>query len=293
MPGECCRSVAIRTSLVLLLFGSVGCATVRWEETSQILDTLDCVVEIERGIVDPGEPPIEYGHPATVPVGDLLAALGSIHFEKLRLLNQDQTPLAIAEVHHPAVAAALARGLSVCRPDERVRFWIENPDDALWVFSTASLTRGVAFVDTAGRLNLVFDLIGYVPAEDEPGAHLAWGDPTARAISRAEILPGPYQRPEGATHDLWIAFDDPAAAGPSEAGSVEAASAEEAAGEGDASVADAAPEKTPPTTLPTTDEPLTDAEILAQLRYLEQLWAGGHITEEVYRKERARLLERR
>lgn len=290
MPGKRCRSIAIRTNLLLLLLGSVGCASVRWEETSQLLDTPDCLVEIERGVVDPGEPPIEYGHPATVPVDDLLAALGSIHFEKLRLLNQDQTPLAIAEVHHPAVAAALARGLAACRPDERVRFWIENPDDALWVFSTASLTRGVAFVDTAGRLNFVFDLIGYVPAEDEAGAHLAWGDPTARAISRAEILAGPYHRPAGATHDLWIAFHDSPEAAPSATADVDPEPRDPSAVANDepgtVEAASAPDEPAPP-----ADAPISDAEILARLRYLEQLWSSGQISDEVYRKERAKLLE--
>lgn len=276
-----------------------GCAGIDWQRTAVLVDGSEQVVEIERAEIEPDTPPIVYGHPAIITPERIQAALAELRFEKLRLLNQDQTPPVVAKYHRSTLANAISDGLARCQPEERVRFRVENSDDALWIFSGNSITRGVAFVDTDGALNFAFDLIGFKPDPDQPQAYRIWSDPTARRVSRAQLLPGSYQRPAGA-HELWVAFTEGSAAGmTSDAAADPTPEASEAGSQPESpSQPESQPEReslsgpeSQPGTTPPQPVPLSDAEKLSRLRYLEELWKSGQLSEKAYREQRSKLLE--
>ncbi|MFV8752905.1 hypothetical protein ACNOYE_20355 [Nannocystaceae bacterium ST9] len=104
------------------------------------------------------------------------------------------------------LAAALARGLTHAGPRERVRFWLSIEDDAHtpWFTPVSRHTRGVAFVETDGRLHLVFDLLDERVDPEDLDAH----DPTEQAQTRARLVSETGEdlgQGEGASK-LWVAW---------------------------------------------------------------------------------------
>lgn len=278
-----CFVFASRCVSFLSLALLCGCAAT-WDRSHTILNENRIVVEVEQ-LTYRGEPKdAGFAHPATVSPEGLRAFF-------LNLKYRRQTPF-FKSTDEPAVSntetidklsLALSEGLRMCSPAQRVRFLAVNMHTKIALFPVAKKTRGVAFVQPEGTLNIAFDLV-----DDEPGADQSdelffkeWDDPTRYAISTYELILRPgissYRSPTGHEHPLWVVIPlalitpkgKEEAQPPAVAKEIQGAT-EDQKGEG--------------TKKPEPKE-LGDEERMHRLRYLQELYEKKVINEEEYRRE--------
>lgn len=131
--------------------------------------------------------PVRFAHPLVSEEHTTVARLDALLAELSYGRPKGQRLVHLLEVEdRRRLAAALARGLSHAGPRERVRFWLSIEDDTHtpWFTPIARQTRGVAFIATDGRLNLVFDLLDERVDPQEVDPH----DPTEQAQTRARLV---------------------------------------------------------------------------------------------------------
>ena len=266
-----------------------GCASRTWRQSDSIFQAGGVTVELEQRFVD-GEPEDRFDHPVTIDAALIERALLDLRFESAALFGKsDPAPILDPGVAN-VTAESIAAGLSRASNSERVRFRVRGSVTSLYVLPTTASTRGVAFVSPAGSLNLVFDAVQRTPDPNDPGRDARWDDPTSRQRGAARvrlILPAyaEYGRDDReTTHPLWASLSLGAVAAlPAEPSSrvVGTTSRNE-------STRPAVRDETDPAT-----ESLTDSEILARLRFLEELHREGRIDDEQYEAKRAELLSPR
>lgn len=297
-------------TLIVLASTFGGCAGTGWYKLAPVGASDFNTVEIEYYRED-GEPKSRgFAHPAHVDVETLKGLLRELVYR-----DGSKTPVVVRREAVANLAAQIAEGLARCDATSRVRFQIQMPGRKLLFLRSATTTRGVAFVQPAGRLNLAFDAVDiYLSDEDD-----LWGNPTRRVVTTTDLVvpKGAEKHVEqgGKVRPMWLAFavgdtSKPRAPMVPAAVAVVPASAPKAAAPASApraapSVATpkpaapaAAPKAAAPVVVPRAAPPgapgpvgsLTADQILERLRYLEKLYREGTLSEAEYRRVRERLL---
>ena len=271
---------AMRSVVCLLLPLVCGCTFTAWERVHKVAVGPRVRVEIEQQVRDGAVQPLGHAHPQKVASLGLGLFFLELRHVKERLFMKDLDQPVVSPRLVGELSEAIARGLASAGPDQRVRFRTNNPVTKLLLLPGGNITRGVAFVDPPGTLNIAFDLVAD-PISDDADRAPGWGDPTRRNISdvRLALPEGASFRttPEGVERSMWVTL--PIA---------QLAVLEQEHPQGLPGAANESKEKVP--------EPSaagSDAEALERLRYLEELYQKGAISEEAYREQRAELLEER
>ena len=274
------RSLATLGLLVLVACSVVGCSQRTWRKSESVFRGSGVTVELERRVVA-GESVAMFDHPASVDAAEVARALRDLRFEEQGLFGESEPTPVLDPGALPVVAEAIAVALGRATESERVRFHVRGNATSLYVLPTITSTRGVAFVDAEGALDLVFDELQETRDPNDTGIEPRWGDPTSpRRRTAARLLLPDYARfgrdHNDRAHPLWaqlpldrIAQARAAASAPAAAGTV-------------------TPRSPQPSSA--TGEKLTDAEILDRLRFLEELHREGRIADEQYETKRAELL---
>lgn len=254
-------------ALVGILFVA-GCSSPSgWELADRVSRMGTVLVQLERRAPD-AEPVAPFAHPARV----ARIKLADFFMNATYVRHGDSKPVVHVE-RAPLLARSIAEGLAKADPTTRVRFQVDNPAPLLGVFDPGGTSRGVAFVQPAGTLNIVFDVVDdIIEFEDD-----TWADPVREGLSHGEIRPpaGARRRiaENGEPEPWWVEMKvDPTA-----------------------------PVAVTTTPLPATNEPvptappgtkpaLTESQVLDRLRYLEELHDRGSISTEEYRRQRKALL---
>jgi len=270
---------SLRCSLPLLLLVSSGCTFGRWERERSVEASSRVVVELESWTGEDGEMTSGFAHPVDLEPEVMLGLLQRLKYKPSR--RSDDLVAVFAEVPIGLFARALSNALSLAGPTQRVRFAVLNPDRVLFL-PTSNLTRGVAFVEPAGVLNLAFDLIDSGDDELEYGE---WANPVFRSRSDAVLVLPPevrhYVEPDGNERRTWVTMDLAEVAGDAVADAATEDGPEDLVTEPSDVVTDAA-------ATPTT--PGDEREI--KLRFLEQLYREGLIAERAYQDKRKELEQR-
>lgn len=247
-----------------------GCTTKNWCRSEAIKYTKFVSVEIER-LADGGNPADPgYAHPARVPE-DKVRRL----FETLTYEREGKRKVTVRSDGTDVLARAIVTGLARCDATSRVRFNVQNPGEKEFILSNPTTTRGVVFVKPAGVLNVAFQAVDHLYDFHDDAD---WLDPTRGPdVPENLVLPESarfHVAKDGSVNTMWFTYPvgDTAPASPA------------------AAPAESPPEKAKPET--SSAEKLTSEQTLDRLRYLEELREKGLISEEKYRQERKRLLEK-
>jgi len=247
--------------LIAVLAALPACRTAGWKDGEVVTCTGSTVVQIERWQSAKGKAstaPEVFDHPVTLNADALARTLERLKYRG----GGKETRPAIHAPLVPRLAVGIADGLARADRQSRVRFSVTNPGSKVLFIPVVTVTRGVAFVSPAGRLNIAFDVVDEtIEFEDE-----GWADPVKTVLSRGRLAAEPPARVR-VEKDLWltVALADGMTAPP---GSAKAAAKLE-----------------PP------KRRLTDEEIVERLRFLERLYREGTITEAQYKKIRESLLK--
>lgn len=164
--------------LVSALALVAACSGPRWRATDDVAHTAPLDVRLERRVAGGAGGP--FAHPADVPAGPLAVAL-----DDLRTTTDDGDAPLFGGEDTRGLAKALAEGLARADSEERVRF-SRDRKVARERFPRWLTTRGVAFVQPAGTLNLVFESLDEELDFQEEGD---WREPTVWAEGRRLALP--------------------------------------------------------------------------------------------------------
>ncbi|MEQ8764539.1 MAG: SHOCT domain-containing protein [Planctomycetota bacterium] len=267
-----------RFAIPLLLLASTGCQSSRWVESASPIDTPVLAVQLERRIVDGAPQEGLFAHPATLDPAAVETRLAELRFRRPRLLHDDRTGSVIPAEQLAPLAKALTGALAAASSSERARFSVGTSAESL--FEGRRYTRGVAFVEPVGVLNVAFDWVDELSERDILDER--WEDPTRRRSSSVELdLGHAWQMSKEAREDelLWVTTDElTAVAAPV------GVSEDEAPASGEVS---------PPVTEPRDADgaKLTDSERLAQLRLLEKLHAEGVLDDAEFERRRREILD--
>ncbi len=267
--------MCILAALAALLCGCFGTS---WRKSVGVLKDMNTEVELER-MFEAGVPKdAGFAQPADIPTEHLAAFVTLLTYAQPKLIGETEYVPLVAAPHVAKLSVAIAEGLARAGPAERVRFAVVNTHFQLGFLPKPRTTRGVAFVEPQGMLNLAFDLVNETTETDMPGEHYLddWGDPTRRTITRVTLrLPehaALYRDDEGDEHPLWVAVPVEALAG-----SMPPA-APPAEPETEPAPAAAAPDEAPGAT-----GRLTGEEAMRLLKSLDELKHRGVLSEEEYR----------
>jgi len=234
---------------------------------------------------------LRYDHPATLSSERVATVLAAVEVEEFSLFKwRNEGALLVAE-DVAKLAPRLTEGLRKATPDQWVYFSVRNVPRA-FTLGAVRFSDGIAFVKD-GKLNLVFDNIGYVENVDIQPSRLDPRDATTSASLRLAakapdalgaappLVPG--DRWLGHERTNWLVFDlapaaEPASRSPAVATTpptVVVPAAEVPAG------AAAAPSAQPPAA--------QDPE--ERLRRLKDLRDKGLITPEEYETKRQEILK--
>jgi hypothetical protein len=234
---------------------------------------------------------LRYDHPATLSSERVATVLAAVEVEEFSLFKwRNEGALLVAE-DVAKLAPRLTEGLRKATPDQWVYFSVRNVPRA-FTLGAVRFSDGIAFVKD-GKLNLVFDNIGYVENVDIQPSRLDPRDATTSASLRLAakapdalgaappLVPG--DRWLGHERTNWLVFDlapaaEPASRSPAVATTpptVVVPAAEAPAG------AAAAPSAQPPAA--------QDPE--ERLRRLKDLRDKGLITPEEYETKRQEILK--
>ena len=245
---------------------------------------------------------LRYDHPATLSSERVATVLAAVEVEEFSLFKwRNEGALLVAE-DVAKLAPRLTEGLRKATPDQWVYFSVRNVPRSL-TFGAVRFSDGIAFVKD-GKLNLVFDNIGYVENVDIQPSRLDPRDATTSANVRLAakspnalgaappLVPG--DRWLGHERTNWLVFDlAPAAAPQPQAVATTPAAppvAPPAATAPPAVVAPAAAAPAEASAAPSAPAPAAqDPE--ERLRRLKDLRDKGLITPEEYEKKRQEILK--
>lgn len=274
------RRFAVSGFLSGALLSAAGCSSTTREiplyKQGQVVVSLRSSAKTGTG------PAPRYEHPATLSseqVGKILAAVGIEEFSFFKW--RDESVLLAGE-DAGQLAPKLADGLRKARADQWVYFSVRNVPKAL-TFGAVRFSDGIAFVKD-GKLNLVFDNIGYVENVDIPPSRMdprdAMTSESVRLTAKAPEVRGgppalvPGDRWLGRERTNWLVFDlSPAAATPPEPQPVAATPA------------------VPPVMAPPPAPAPAPADPEERLRRLKDLRDKGLITADEYEKKRQEILK--
>ena len=266
-------------TLALTTLATFGCQGARWKSDTELTRSGRVRVELERWSAPEGEPPPhECQHPAAVDFAWLEALLAT-----LRIHEDEEKPI-VDHAFVGQIAASISEGLAQADSQQRVRFMMENTDRVFGVLPTINVTRGVAFVDPDGTLNLVFDLV-----TDKGDYELgSWGDPTRRRITRERLVlpPGGWfgQDRDGDQIPLWLCVSMTSAEAPIAVDRTATPDPTDPTTESATGSTIDAPEGTEPPLAPSADQVRR-----IRIEFLEQLFREGLLGERAYREKRAEL----
>jgi hypothetical protein len=247
---------------------------------------------------------LRYDHPATLPGERVASVLASVGVEEFSLFKwRNEGALLVAE-DVAQLAPRLTEGLRKAAPDQWVYFSVRNVPRAI-TFGAVRFSDGIAFVKD-GKLNLVFDNIGYVESVDIPKSRLDPRDvATSASLRLAAKAPDalgaapplvPGDRWLGHERTNWLVFDVASAAAPapqSQAIATPPAAPPVAPPAATAPPAVVAPAPAAPagvSAAPTAPAPSAQ-EPEERLRKLKDLRDKGLITPEEYEKKRQEILK--
>lgn len=173
--------------LSLPLACALACASAsRWHETRELHRDDQVLVQVEA------KESVSYAHPFAVDEVRLAEQLCELRFEdRADVTHKDQSRVPWSCPDAQKVAAGIARGLALAGPTERVRFWVHWQQDdpaAPWYLPDERHTRGVAYRNAAGQLEMDFDLVARVQAQ---------GGRAARAPDEGKHRRARFVPPEG------------------------------------------------------------------------------------------------
>jgi len=290
-----------RTVLLLLISAALtsACTSAKWVRTT-VAKGYEFNVTLEQRQEKGAVVPQKYSHPYAMDISALEKLMQELKYvEKGGLTSAEKQSPVFQSAEIVRLAPALAEALTKADADQRVRFTSFNQGKAL-IFSVPRKTEGVMFVETAGRLNLAFNLIN---AKRQPSEATAvapvysTADPLRIKASDTPLAAtAPYAKlhefATGERAPLWVVADleelkQATAAAPAPVVKAEPAAAPAeaplAGTEGtpaDKSAADRAPEEMP------------TGEIKNKLKFLKELLDEGLISEEDYAGKKMELLER-
>jgi hypothetical protein len=274
------RRFAVSGFLSGALLSAAGCSSTTREislyKQGQVVVSLRSSAKTGTG------PAPRYEHPATLSseqVGKILAAVGIEEFSFFKW--RDESVLLAAE-DVPQLAPRLTEGLRKAGADQWVYFSVRNVPKAL-TFGAVRFSDGIAFVKD-GKLNLVFDNIGYVENVDTLPSKMdprdAKTSENVRLTAKAPEVRGgppalvPGDRWLGRERTNWLVFDlSTAAATPPEPQPVAATPA------------------VPPVMAPPPAPAAAPADPAERLRRLKDLRDKGLITADEYEKKRQEILK--
>jgi hypothetical protein len=277
--------VRVLLSVLLLLF--CGCSLTSWQRSHTVVNEKRLIVEIEQ-LTFEGEPKdAGFDHPAAVSMDGLVAFFRHLRYQYPSILKTTVEPVVSRELVEK-LSLALSEGLALAGPSQRLRFVAHNMHTKLKLLPVAKTTRGVAFVKPAGVLNLAFDLIDDEPEVDpsDPIFFEQWEDPTRSTVSTYKLVLPPgstfYRDEGGERRPLWITVPleviTPERGTPPPAPGTDPAEADP----GDQKPPEEGGEEPPPAEL-------TDQERIIRLRYLQELYEKGILTEQQYKDEWKRI----
>jgi hypothetical protein len=233
-------------------------------------------------------PALRYDHPATISSEQIGRVLAAVAIEEFSFFKWREAGVIFAPEDAALLAPNLAEALRKAGPEQWVYFSARNVPKA-FTFGAVRFSDGIAFVK-AGKLNLVFDNVGYVENVDTQPSRT---DPRDAATSQSQRLKARGPDVLGAAPPLvsgdrwlgrertnWLVFDLSAAAPPAPM-PVPAPAPQIAA-----PAAAAAPAATP---VSASAPASTDPE--ERLRKLKDLRDKGLITSEEYEKKRQEILK--
>jgi hypothetical protein len=272
--------------MMLLLLTAAGCTTDSWVREEKFNnDNLEVYLEHrlkENAVVSQG-----FEHPFSMSVDDIAAILSSLlYWDSTFLGKKVKEPVFNAD-EVASLAPALAGALGEAGPDERVAFISQNWGGGA-IFSNRRITRGAAFVEPGGILNLAFIEINeeFTPTDySQMGRERTEKEPTAVTRSGRPLVAFPWLslRPVEGTdevHPLWGVINT---------GSIKEALA--ILREGAAGSAQPA-EGSPEAAAPPPESMKTISGVKEKLKLLKELFDEGLITEEEYKQKKAQLLEK-
>ncbi len=292
----------------LLGVSCAGCAGPAWKQAEVLVDHRFVTVELEQRWDEGVVLDQEFRHPASLDPDLIGAVVGSVRCEIRGFRRQPAHPPVVHEDLLGELSEAIANGLSQADSTQRVRFAVLNPGTTLGIFPTTDSTHGVAFVDRDGFFNVAFDLVKESLVDGDP----IWHDPVRYGRTQRELLFSPplqlARNSDGESRSNWIRApmdpatltmspaEDESPSPPADALTHHPATDEETAAptptriqipESTKTVAsDEA--STPPTVFSPTE--ISAEERLQRLRFLEELYRDGAITQENYERQRAALL---
>jgi hypothetical protein len=230
-------------------------------------------------------PALRYDHPATISSEQIGRILAAVTIEEFSFFKWREEGTAFASEDAALLAPNLADALRRAAPEQWVYFSARNVPKA-FTFGAVRFTDGIAFVK-AGKLNLVFDNVGYVENVDTQPSR---SDPRDAATSQSQRLKAKGPDVLGAAPPLvsgdhwlgrertnWLVFDLSAAA---------------------AAVAGAPPTPVPqvaapaaPAATPVSASAPASTDPEERLRKLKDLRDKGLITSDEYEKKRQEILK--
>jgi len=229
-----------------------------------------------------------YDHPAALSSERVARILASVQVEEFSLFKWRNEGVLLVADDVAQLAPKLAEGLRKAAPDQWVYFSVRNVPRYL-TLGAVRFSDGIAFVKE-GKLNLVFDNIGYVENVDTSPSKLdprdAMTSQSVRLTARAPDALGaapPLVRGDrwlGHERTNWLVFDlgSPAAPGPPPAETAPAA----------APAATAAPAAA---SAPGNAAPAVPQDPAERLRKLKSLLDQGLISADEYEKKRQEILK--
>ena len=150
--------------LVLGLLVISACAAGRnWRASGDLHRDDTVLVQTERN------PDARYAHPATVDGASLAEQLcGLAYINQMNPTYKQKGGVPWSCEDAQKVAEAVTQGLAAASPNERVRFWVhwrERDNGSTWYVPDERHTRGIAYVNDAGQLQMDFDIVDRVQGE--------------------------------------------------------------------------------------------------------------------------------
>lgn len=158
-----CYSRSVRRALIFGLALTACAGGQRWRKTGELHRDDRVVVQTEAGRE------ADYAHPLELDEQALAQRLCELRYiDRWNATRKDQEQVPWACEDAQKVAAAIVAGLHDAGPNERVRFWVhwrERDNAAPWYVPDERHTRGIAYRNAAGQLQLDFDLVDRVVGE--------------------------------------------------------------------------------------------------------------------------------
>jgi len=278
---------ALLCTAVFVLVSAGGCGTK--PEAKKIFKSPSVNIKLAK-LESSGQK--DFKHPWRPDPGLLDALLDSIHYKYRALLNKPQIHSAFPKKSRKKLIQPLMKAFAAAGPDEVVDFYFVYPTEGVQVFQRELVTNGIMFIKN-GYFNCAFRNIAY-ESTDDPRINRSpfFGDPTRKPFpARWALIPGKGQKlvTGGSSNILasdiftnWIQIDlsaqwclwkKPLPTGPA------ARTMAEDSGKSS--------QKPPHTDADASEK----TEMENQLKFLDELYREGAVSDSDYQKKREEILK--